>query len=69
MKLKHILLLAGIIPLSVLAQPGRSGVLPRQAQPQMQLQRQPQMQPQVTSIDAELQKLLVAEGAISALYV
>ena len=31
------------------------------------LQRQPQ--PQATSIDAELQKLLVAEGAISALYV
>ena len=73
MKLKHILLLAGLIPLSVLAQPGRGGVLPRQAQPQaqpqMQLQRQPQMQPQATSIDAELQKLLVAEGAISALYV
>ncbi|MBP5690986.1 MAG: S41 family peptidase [Bacteroidaceae bacterium] len=36
---------------------------------QPQIQRQPQMQQQATSIDAELQKLLVAEGAISALYV
>ena len=62
-----------LIPMLLMAQPGRVG------QPQMQPQRQPQMQPQVqpqrpmqpqaTTIDAELQKLLVAEGAISALYV
>lgn len=82
MKLRHILLLAGMIPLSVLAQPGRGLAQPqrqaqpqiqRQAQPQIQRQVQPQMQrqpqPQATAIDAELQKLLVAEGAISALYV
>lgn len=52
-----------LIPMLLMAQPGRVG------QPQMQPQRQPQMQPQATTIDAELQKLLVAEGAISALYV
>lgn len=70
MKLKHILLLAGMIPLSVLAQPGRGVVQPqRQIQPQLQPQLQRQPQPQATAIDAELQKLLVAEGAISALYV
>ena len=63
------------MPMMLMAQPGRLG------QPQMQPQRQPQIQPQTqipmqrqpqpqaTSIDAELQKLLVAEGAISALYV
>ena len=72
MKLRYILLLAGLIPLSVMAQPGRGIVQPqRQMQPQVQPQMQPQMQrqPQSTAIDAELQKLLVAEGAISALYV
>ena len=67
MKLRYFLLLSCVIPLSVLAQPGRGGVIPRQPQPQMQPQMQPQ--PQATAIDAELQKLLVAEGAISALYV
>ena len=63
-------MVAAILPAIAMAQPGR-GVLPRQVQPQAQpqLQRQPQMQPQATAIDAELQKLLVAEGAISALYV
>ena len=66
-----------VLPLMLMAQPGRVGqpqMQPQrqpQIQPQMQPQRQmqPQMQPQATSIDAELQKLLVAEGAISALYV
>ena len=75
MKRLDILLTAVLMPMMLMAQPGRLG------QPQMQPQRQPQMQPQAqmpiqrqpqpqaTSIDAELQKLLVAEGAISALYV
>ena len=75
MKRLDILLTAVLMPMMLMAQPGRLG------QPQMQPQRQPQMQPQTqipmqrqpqpqaTSIDAELQKLLVAEGAISALYV
>jgi carboxyl-terminal processing protease len=65
MKKIDILIAALLMPLMLTAQPGRIG------QPQMQppMQRQPQMQPQATSIDAELQKLLVAEGAISALYV
>ena len=75
MKRLDILLTAVLMPMMLMAQPGRLG------QPQMQPQRQPQIQPQTqipmqrqpqpqaTSIDAELQKLLVAEGAISALYV
>jgi carboxyl-terminal processing protease len=83
-----------LMPLMLMAQPGRVGqpqVQPQRQQQQMQQQMQPQrqpqvqpqmvpqmtpqmqpqrpMQPQATSIDAELQKLLVAEGAISALYV
>lgn len=62
-----------LIPMLLMAQPGRVGQpqMQPQRQPQMQLQAQPQrpMQPQATTIDAELQKLLVAEGAISALYV
>jgi carboxyl-terminal processing protease len=77
MKKKIILLAALVMPMMLMAQPGRVGqpqVQPQrqpQIQPQMQPQMQPQrqMQPQATSIDAELQKLLVAEGAISALYV
>ena len=77
MKKKIILLAALVMPMILMAQPGRVGqpqVQPQrqpQIQPQMQPQMQPQrqMQPQATSIDAELQKLLVAEGAISALYV
>ena len=75
MKRINILFAAILIPLMLMAQPGRVGqpqMQPqRQPQPQMQpqMQRQPQMAPQATSIDAELQKLLVAEGAISALYV
>lgn len=79
MKRIHILFALLLMPFMVAAQPGRIGqpqmqqqrppqVQP-QMQPQMQPQRQPQMQPQATTIDAELQKLLVAEGAISALYV
>ena len=72
MKRIHILLALLIMPLMLTAQPGRGIVQPqpqRQAQPQIPRQPQPQMQPQATAIDAELQKLLVAEGAISALYV
>lgn len=70
MKRIDILIAALLMPLMLTAQPGRIGQ-PQQRQPQMQpqMQRQPQMAPQATSIDAELQKLLVAEGAISALYV
>ena len=70
MKRIHILLALLIMPLMLTAQPGRGIVQPqpqRQAQPQIPRQPQPQMQPQATAIDAELQKLLVAEGAISAL--
>ena len=52
-----------MMPLMLMAQPGRIGQPQRQPQPQIQ------RQPQPTSIDEELQKLLVAEGAISALYV
>lgn len=75
MKRTNILFAAMMMPLMLMAQPGRIGQPQQQRQPQMQpqiqpqMQRQPQMQPQATSIDAELQKLLVAEGAISALYV
>jgi len=85
MKRTNILFATLLTPMLLMAQPGRVGqpqVQPQrqpQVQPQMtpqmapqmapQMQRQPQMQPQATSIDAELQKLLVAEGAISALYV
>ena len=75
MKRIDILIAALLMPLMLMAQPGRIGQPQQQRQPQMQpqiqpqMQRQPQMQPQATSIDAELQKLLVAEGAISALYV
>ena len=75
MKRIHILFALLLMPFMVAAQPGRIGQpqmqqqRPPQVQPQMQPQRQPQMQPQATTIDAELQKLLVAEGAISALYV
>ena len=69
MKKKNILLAALVMPMMLMAQPGRVG------QPQMQPQRQPQMQPQMqrqpqaSTIDEELQKLLVAQSAISALYV
>jgi len=75
MKRIHILAVALLSSLTLMAQPGRVGQpqMQPQRQPQMQPQRQPQMQapmqPQATAIDAELQKLLVAEGAISALYV
>jgi len=73
MKRINILFAAMLMPSLLMAQPGRIGQpqQQRQPQPQMQpqMQRQPQMAPQATSIDAELQKLLVAEGAISALYV
>ena len=68
MKRIHILLAALVMPLMLTAQPGRIGQ-PQMRQPQMAPQMAPQMQPQPTAIDAELQKLLVAEGAISALYV
>ena len=73
MKRTNILFAALMMTSLLMAQPGRIGQpqQQRQPQPQMQpqMQRQPQMAPQATSIDAELQKLLVAEGAISALYV
>lgn len=72
MKRINILFAAMLMSPLLMAQPGRIGQpQQRQPQPQMQpqMQRQPQMAPQATSIDAELQKLLVAEGAISALYV
>ena len=59
----HILFAALLMPLMLMAQPGRM------VQPKIPRQPQPPMQPQATAIDAELQKLLVAEGAISALYV
>ena len=68
----HTLIVAFCITQALMAQPGRIGqpqIQQRQPQMQPQIQRQPQMQQQATSIDAELQKLLVAEGAISALYV
>ena len=67
----YTLIIAFCMTLALMAQPGRIGQPMQQRQPQMQpqIQRQPQMQQQATSIDAELQKLLVAEGAISALYV
>ena len=67
----YTLIIAFCMTLALMAQPGRIGQPMQQRQPQMQpqIQRQPQMQSQATSIDAELQKLLVAEGAISALYV
>ena len=71
MKRTNILFAALMMTSLLMAQPGRIGQPQQQRQQQMQpqMQRQPQMQPQATSIDAELQKLLVAEGAISALYV
>ena len=73
MKRIYIFCAALLIPMLLMAQPGRVGQpqMQPQRQPQMQPQAQPQrpMQPQATTIDAELQKLLVAEGAISALYV
>ena len=73
MKRINTLIAALVLPSMLMAQPGRIGQpqMQPQRQPQMQpqIQRQPQMQPQATAIDAELQKLLVAEGAISALYV
>lgn len=75
MKRINILFAAMLMPSLLMAQPGRIGQPQQQRQQQMQpqmqpqMQRQPQMAPQATSIDAELQKLLVAEGAISALYV
>lgn len=68
----YTLIVAFCMTLALMAQPGRIGqpqIQQRQPQMQPQIQRQPQMQQQATSIDAELQKLLVAEGAISALYV
>ncbi len=61
----YTLILALCMPLSVMAQPGRGLTVPRQAQPQVR-QVQPQAQ---QSIDPELQKLLVAESAITNLYV
>ena len=59
MKSLKLIIGALLLPLAVLAQPGRAvpgaGMMQRQ--------------PQTTAIDAELQKLLVAESAISNLYV
>lgn len=61
MKLFRILMAAVLIPAGVMAQPGR-GVLDGGM-----LQRS--RQPQATTINEQLQKLLVAESAISQLYV
>lgn len=61
-----LLLVVSILPLTSMAQLGR-GIPQRQLQPQVQ--RLPQPQPQPSMIDAELQKLLVAESAITSLYV
>lgn len=61
MKLFRILMAAVLIPAGVMAQPGR-GVLDGGM-----LQRP--RQPQATTINEQLQKLLVAESAISQLYV
>lgn len=69
MKRINILFPALVLPVMLMAQPGRLGQPQMQPQRQPQMQPQRQMQPQATAIDAELQKLLVAEGAISALYV
>ena len=73
MKRINILIAALVMPIMMIAQPGRIGqpqLQPqRQPQPQMQPQRMPQPQGQASAIDAELQKLLVAQSAISALYV
>lgn len=71
MKRINILIAAIFMPFIMLAQPGRIGQpqLQPQRQPQMQPQRMPQPQGQASAIDAELQKLLVAQSAISALYV
>ena len=73
---KIILIVAALVmPVMLMGQPGRIGqpqMQPQrqpQMQPQMQMQPQRQMQPQASSIDEELQKLLVAESAITNLYV
>lgn len=58
MKIRHILLLAALIPVMATAQPGR-GMTRVPAQPQ----------PKQSAIDEQLQKLLVAQSAISNLYV
>ena len=72
MKKTNILLAALLLPMIMTAQPGRGVVQPqRQVQP-VQRQPQPQMQPQrqpSATMDDQLQKLLVAEAAISNLYV
>lgn len=57
MKSGKILLLAGLLPLTMMAQPG------------MMMQPQPQLQRRQSMIDEQLQKLLVAETAITSLYV
>ena len=70
MKRIYILLSSLIVPVMLTAQPGRIGQ--QQMQPQRQPQMQSPMQPQrqgATMIDDQLQKLLVAEAAISNLYV
>ncbi len=73
---KIILIVAALVmPVMLMGQPGRIGqpqMQPQrqpQMQPQMQMQPQRQMQPQASAIDVELQKLLVAESAITSLYV
>ena len=66
----NILIATLIVPFMLMAQPGRIGQ--PQMQPQIPIQRQPQMQPQrqpSATMDDQLQKLLVAEAAISNLYV
>ena len=55
MKYGKILLLAGLLPLTMMAQPG--------------MMMQPQPQRRQSMIDEQLQKLLVAETAITSLYV
>ena len=66
----NILIATLIVPFMLMAQPGRIGQ--PQMQPQIPIQRQPQMQPQrqpSATMDDQMQKLLVAEAAISNLYV
>lgn len=71
MKKNIILFAALVMPVMLMGQPGRIGQpqMQPQRQPQMQMQPQRQMQPQASAIDVELQKLLVAESAITSLYV
>ena len=67
MKRIYILLAALVLPVMLMAQPGRGGVGGMGGIGGGMGPRQPQQQP--SSLEAELQKLLVAESAIANLYV